>query len=210
MAHGEQSSDSPPFPDSSVSRAREAIAFALGLQSPLAVLQPEDQPFFVNLLSAVAHVCGDVDRGLPDLLAEGVSTGCLQPIPYSGAFFPAEPGISFDSSAPFSECEGNWSKAEDNPDTTHELIQEDIKQGFVFQVEGGEEAAKRQWPNAVAMGKLNLAIAEGKSPRLVLDSSVPGVNSRVELYERVEHPSLLTLKQSLRAPEVCQTALASA
>ena len=49
----------------------------------------------------------------------------------------------------------------------------------------------------MAIGKLNLAITDGRAPRLVLDSSVPNVNTRSAIKERVENPSLTTLRSSL-------------
>ena len=52
-------------------------------------------------------------------------------------------------------------------------------------VEGTEQDAALHWPSGTAIGKLNLVLAEGKEPRIVLDSSVCGLNPSVHLPERV-------------------------
>ena len=50
------------------------------------------------------------------------------------------------------------------------------------------EQAKAHWPKGTALGKLNLVLAEGRDPRLVLDSTICGVNPKCHLPERVALP----------------------
>ena len=50
------------------------------------------------------------------------------------------------------------------------------------------EQAKKHWPKGTALGKLNLVLAEGRDPRLVLDSTICGVNPKCHLPEKVALP----------------------
>ena len=78
------------------------------------------------------------------------------------------------------------------------MVQEDIDAGYVYDIPGGMQEAHNQWQSMVAIGKLNLAIGEGRPARLVMDSTVPNVNPKVQIRERVENPSLMSLKASLQ------------
>jgi hypothetical protein len=197
VAHCEQRSDKPPFSQERVNHARNKIAKLLQVQPEAASTVAQNQPFHLHLMHAAATRLQDVDAKLTEVLQEGVPTGCLEPIQYSGVFFPSDAGPNFDADAAFMECEGNWAKSESDASTTATLIAEDIAQGFVHRIVGGEAAAHKRWPHAVAIGKLNLAISDGRKPRLVLDSTVPNVNKRVALYEKVENPSLMSIKRGM-------------
>ena len=72
-------------------------------------------------------------------------------------------------------CEGNWKMAEDEPETVQSLLRNEI-------------AEARELPLGIAVGKLNVVFAEGKEPRLVLDSTVCQVNTRCHLPERLSLP----------------------
>ena len=54
--------------------------------------------------------------------------------------------------------------------------------------EGGIEAAKDFFP-AVAVGRLGVAYSDSRPPRLVVDSSVCGVNARCHIPERTTLPT---------------------
>ena len=58
------------------------------------------------------------------------------------------------------------------------------------------ENASKHWPLGTAIGKLNIVKADGKEPRLVLDSSVCGLNPAVHLPERVAMPSALDVQRT--------------
>ena len=60
-------------------------------------------------------------------------------------------------------CEGNWKMAED------------VANNWTVET-GLSLAAREKWPLRIAVGKLNVVFAEGKEPRLVLDSTVCHVN----------------------------------
>ena len=50
------------------------------------------------------------------------------------------------------------------------------------------EQARQHWRKGIAVGKLNVVHAEGKDPRLVLDSTVCGVNPKCAIPERISLP----------------------
>ena len=50
------------------------------------------------------------------------------------------------------------------------------------------EQTRQHWHKGIAIGKLNVVHAEGKEPRLVLDSTVCGVNPKCNIPERVSLP----------------------
>ena len=51
------------------------------------------------------------------------------------------------------------------------LIEAEVRDGFIEHVPGGLECLKQQYIQ-VAVGKFGVVIADGRSPRLVVDSSV--------------------------------------
>ena len=55
----------------------------------------------------------------------------------------------------------------------------------------GVRQSHRCWPNRAAIGQLNVVIADGKDPRLVLDSTVCNANPLCKIPERVALPSAL-------------------
>ena len=57
-----------------------------------------------------------------------------------------------------------------------EFVQEEVAAGFVRLVPGGLDELKSQY-DRIAIGKLGVVIADGRSPRLVGDSSIFNVTS---------------------------------
>ena len=64
------------------------------------------------------------------------------------------------------------------------LLDKEISNNWVVATSLTLAEAKKQWP----LGKLNVVFAEGKEPRLVLDSTVCQVNTRCYLPERLSLP----------------------
>lgn len=83
----------------------------------------------------------------------------------------------------------NWSSAEEDPDTVAELVQKELDEGWVERFEGDLAAAQDRWPLGVAVGKLGLAFSESRPPRLVVDSSICGVNPRCAIPEKSTLPT---------------------
>ena len=64
------------------------------------------------------------------------------------------PGPSLGHQGPSSvpclkECDSNWKNAEAQPGLLQQLIDEEIAQGWVAEVHGGEAAARLRWPKGI-------------------------------------------------------------
>ena len=59
-------------------------------------------------------------------------------------------------------------------------------------------AAAEHWPEGIAVGKLNIVIAEGRDPRLVLDSAVCNANTLCRIPEHVALPSAHEVMRSFQ------------
>ena len=145
----------------------------------------------------------DRDSSLFPSLLEGVRTGFQAPIPASGVFPPSNPTEVI--SDPLSIHLTNWQSAQDDPQLTAELVQEEIDKGWVFQFDGSVEDAQAQFPLGLSIGKLGVATAEGRPPRLVVDSSVCGLNGRCSIPEKSTLPTAREIARSfpLRGTNKC-------
>ena len=90
-----------------------------------------------------------------------------------------------------------------------QLLQKDIDGGHLFEIPGGQAAARARWRKNLAAGKLGVVHAPGKKPRLIGDGSVSGANARSRILEKVRLPTLHSLQRFLSAapPEMSWTAL---
>ena len=77
-----------------------------------------------------------------------------------------------------------------------ELIEAELQQGWIAKFPGSRADAQQQWPSRTAIGKLNVVLAEGKDPRLVLDSAVCNANVLCRIPEQVALPSSLDVRRS--------------
>ena len=130
---------------------------------------------------------------LPSLL-EGVRTGFSTAIPPSGIFPPKDRADT--EPDPLSAHLSNWQSAEEDLPLTRELVQEEVDKGWVFAYPGSSDEAQQEYPEGVAIGKLGEARSDGRAPRLVVDSSVCGLNGRCIIPERSTLP---TAKEVLRS-----------
>ena len=137
------------------------------------------------LLHALASASEDPGFRLLPLLAEGVPTGALSELPRSMQWPPKE---NADLPHELTECVGDWKAAEAEPETVSALLEEEISNGRVVRTDMSVEQARQHWHKGIAVGKLNVVHAEGKEPRLVLDSTVCGVNPKRNIPERVSLP----------------------
>ena len=74
-------------------------------------------------------------------------------------------------------------------DLTRELVQEEIDRGWVYEFAGTAADAQVAFPCGVAIGKLGIATSDQRPPRLVVDNSICGLNSRCNIPERSTLPS---------------------
>ena len=170
----------------------ELVQFLRVSGSPCTDAVAPHQPFLLDAWRACAELCGDVDAALPNILVEGVSTGILDAIPASGVCFPV---CVEDTGGDLLVHAAPWSSAMEDPALTRRLLQQDIDAGYLMHLPGGAAEARDRWGDNVAAGKLGVACAPGKKPRLIGDGTVSGANRRAKICEKVRLPSLESLQR---------------
>ena len=187
LANISKKSPDPPFADEVVEEARKILSEFLRAHSkPTDWTIREHQPMYLSIMHSLQFFMPNEDVPLFPSLIEGVSTGFHDDIVPSGCFPPNDkPDLP---STPLSVHLANWRSAEKEPETTLALVEEEVKQGWVYKFDGSIGDAKQFFPN-VAIGRLGVAFSDSRPPRLVVDSSVCGVNDRCKLPERTTLPS---------------------
>ena len=111
--------------------------------------------------------------------------------------------------SPFQSTYKNWRSATVEPEVTRKLLQDELDQGFCFKFHGSLEDAEQRWPLGVAIGKLSVVRAPGRSERLCLDNSVCGTNANCAVPEKQHMPSVRDVIHSypIRETSEIQSAL---
>ena len=188
MAHIAQAKPKAPLDEQEVQEAIAILYDALQLPIPANTAPETGQPYRLQILSKLGIATEDPDLALLAHLEQGVPTGVITPLPSSHQWPRAnEPSEQTDATQ-LDMCEGNWKAAEEHPEEVRALINKEMEQGWVIKTDMTLEQAKAHWPKGTALGKLNLVLAEGRDPRLVLDSTICGVNPKCHLPERVALP----------------------
>ena len=141
-------------------------------------------------VEAFAQELRDQDSGLIDLLGGGAHRSPL-PTHVQRAVAPSGRG---NEELDLVLCEDNWKHAEEHPEIVQGLIDKEVVAGFVVRTDFTEATAKLRWPAGVAVGRLNVVLAEGKDPRLVVHSSICNVTLRCTLSEKVALPMASDVK----------------
>ncbi|CAE7307255.1 unnamed protein product [Symbiodinium sp. CCMP2592] len=147
-------------------------------------IQP-GQPFRLNVLEKLLAVTKDPESDLCRHLRKGVRIGVdheLQPSPH-WPLRTADPIVS-----DLVICEGSWKSASDHPDQVRELLAQEIAEGWIVE-RPSVQYLHDHFP-AVAIGKLGLVLAEGRSPRLTVDSSVSGVTAACQIPNHMLLPRI--------------------
>ena len=160
---------------------------------------PQGQQFRLPLMQSLSYLIQDPDQSLHAHLQRGVPTGALSDMPRSFIWPPKKQDAQ--DTPELQLCQTNWKGADDDPQLTWSLIQEELDNDWVAEVPGGMEEAQRRWEH-LAVGKLNVVHASGRKPRLVLDSSCCGVNTRCVLPETMILPTVDDVKASFQPQEV--------
>ena len=142
---------------------------------------PDHQPFRLHLLHSLLLISKDPDPKIATLLQEGIPSGAFSQLAPVGLW---EPNSIISSDYPdLVVCHDNWTSANHNPDTTRQLIQKELDDGFIEELPDITTAEQR-WPKGIALGKLGVVHADNRDPRLVLDSTICGMNGRCHLPEK--------------------------
>ena len=158
------------------------------------------QPYRLHLLQAIASQCQDLDTDLTALLEEGVPTGVLSELPSSNQWQQRPDNLSDTSmdDIELQQCTGNWAQAERDPALLRSFLDKEIEAGHVAPLSGERAAAAKHWPQGIAIGKLNIVMAEGRDPRLVLDSTICKANTLCRIPEHVALPSAHEVMKSFQ------------
>ena len=154
-------------------------------ERPAILEVPQGQPFRLHLLQRLLECCQDPEaRVCPDL-ASGVrlEVDCL-----------LEPSVHWpkrDEVHPLSElviCDGSWKSASDHPQEVLQMLEEELAEGWISEYPS-LQAIQATFPQ-VACGKLGFVQAEGRSARLVVDSSISGVTGSCQIPNHMLNPRL--------------------
>ena len=200
LAHIDLQNPGPPFDEKSIDTFRSFITSFLEEHSCVAdwTIRPH-QPMTLNIMSQLGFLMNDPDIDLFPSLIAAVSTGFNKDISPSNVFGPNDrPKLP---ETPLSVHLANWQSAEVEPDATRRLVQEELDHGWVFEFKGTIEDAKKAYPH-VAVGRLGVAFSGTRPPRLVVDSSVCGVNNRCIIPGRTTLP---TAKDVIRCYPLCNS-----
>ena len=142
------------------------------------------------IMAELSAIMQDADIHLFPSLQAGVSTGFLGDIPPFHVFPHAENPQQ--DLTPLSVHMTNWQSAETDLDLTRALVQEEVDKGWVFEFPGDLAQAQAEYPTGVSVGKLGVALSDNRPPRLVVDSSICGLNNRCTIPENRHYPLLRT------------------
>ena len=195
VSHFQSPNENPPFSESELDPLRNYLIEFLESQGYFANWDiPADQPMHLHILQAMCQIMEDKDQSLFPYLQAGVPVGIDEAIQRSYCFPPAQPKNPVDNPM-LSIHHCNWQSAEDHPEEVMNLIQKEIDENWVEEFHGSIESAQERWPKGVAMGKLGLALSDNRPPRLVLDSTVCGVNGKCVIPEHATLPSAQDVKR---------------
>ena len=155
---------------------------------------PPDQPFRLFALQALAKLAGDPDANFVATLVDGGVSQAIQP---SGVW-PLKQNEQDIGDNHFQSFTSNWASAETDDETLEKLIQKEISDGFVVELPS-LAYAKEQFGDLLAIGKLGIATQQADKPRLVLDSTISGLNpaSNKAILEKYSYPKLSDLQSCL-------------
>ena len=146
-----------------------------------------DQPMQLSIMAALSRILDDRDTTLFPMLLAGVPTGFDGNISASGCF--PQTGDKSDENVPLSVHSTNWQSAESDLPTTRNLVFQELEKGWIYKYDGTLEDAQQEFGDKLAIGKLGLALSDTRPPRLVVDSSICGVNNRCSIPEKTTLPS---------------------
>ena len=146
---------------------------------------PSGQPFRLHLWHRLASFLGDSDAQVLLDLVQGVPLGVNEPLTPSPAW-PTHTGSVADPE-PLLQCSDSWKSAQDDP--VDQLVEEEVQAGFIELYPGGLAELQASY-NRTAVGKLGVVIAEGRSPRLVVDSSISNVTTNTIIPNHMMLPRI--------------------
>lgn len=140
------------------------------------------QPFRLKLFHSLLLLSKDADSDIANLLQEGMLSGAFSKIQLAPSW---EPNTNIQDEVPDLQiCKDNWTSVNKDPAITEQLIQKELADGFIEEIPD-IATAEKCWPQGIALGKLGVVHAGNRDPRLVLDSTICGMNGRCHLRGNV-------------------------
>ena len=183
-----QGYDGPPLSDQDLNPLKaylEEFLLAQGV-SPCWDI-PADQPMCLFILEALCKIMDDPDKSIFGYLQSGVPIGrdvSIQP----STCFPLKSPTEESNETPLTVRLCNWQSAESDPTTVQDLIDKEVAAGWLDVIHGGLAEAQSLYPKGIAIGKLGLALSDSRPARLVMDSSICGVNAQCCITEHATLP----------------------
>ena len=188
--------ESPPFSDEQLQPFRvlvDKFLQAQGIYPDWSV--PAGQQICLHALAQFSQCMDDPDKAIFPYLISGVPIGSDTPIVPSQCF-PLQPTPDDYQPPLLTVHHTNWASAEDEPEIVQDLIDKEIAAGWVQCFDGTIDEAREFFPHGLAVGKLGLALSDTRPPRLVLDSTVCGVNPQCVMPERTTLPTIKDVVRS--------------
>ena len=154
----------------------------------------DGQPFRLNLWHALSLISSDPDSAFFDLLHTGVPLEIGPPIPVCRVLPP--PDAPSPAAIPLQHCDSAWQSAIDNADIVDKLLEEELAEGWIRLVPGGDAELRRNYAHS-AVGKLGVVLTDDRPPRLVVDSSISGVTDHTVLPNKAPNPTLQDVRRCL-------------
>lgn len=179
----------PPFSEEQLNPFRAFInefLLAQGIQPDWSI--PPDQQLCLHILQQLCSCMLDPDVHLFPYLISGVPLGIDEVIQPSNCFPLTQHDLPFDPPL-LSVHHTNWQSAEDEPSVDQELIDKEVAEGWVTEFSGTLDEAQAYFQHGLAIGKLGLAVSDTRPPRLVLDSTICGVNPQSRIPEKASLPT---------------------
>ena len=181
---------SPPFSEEDIQPFRDLLSQFLEQNHQHVSWEiREDQPLHLSILQQMSVCMKDADTTLFPALQDGVSTGFDGDIAPSSCFPVAS--STLEDPVPLSIHMTNWQSAENDLETTRNLVQQELDKGWIYKYPGTIAEAQAEFGEKLAVGRLGLALSDSRLPRLVVDSSICGLNSQITIPERTTIPSAL-------------------
>ena len=146
-----------------------------------------DNRFRLYLWHTLAQFLSDPDADFLLDLVQGVPLGVNEPLKPSPSWQVYDAVVS--EPEPLLVWHDSWKSAADHPVIVEDLINEELAAGFIALVPGGVPELQKQFQRT-AVGKLGVVIAEGRSPRLVVDSSISNVTSNTVIPSHMTLPRI--------------------
>ncbi|CAE7259471.1 unnamed protein product, partial [Symbiodinium sp. KB8] len=178
----------PPLSDSAVEPFMQDLFEALQVppaaRADLLFIAP-GQPLRLRLLKFLLSKLRDPEAAFCDQLESGVSLGVGSVLEPSSHW----PTRDAEHIIPDLHIrEGTWQSAESQPDIVNSLLDEELREEWISEYASLEDIQSEF--SQVALGRLGLVIAEGRSARLVVDSSISGVTSSSAIPNCISNPRI--------------------